>query len=331
MNHKTAKIVFLFAMIISLSSCYKEVDLLGDYKDIPIIYGFIDANDSISYLRIQKAFLSDGNIFEDAQIPDSNLYEYKLDVSIKSGNRVIKFDTTSIHDKDDGVFFSPDMPLYYAVTKDLLNTNVPLHLEVKNPKTGNIATSTANLMDASQVQFIRPTHQVSLHENFRIEYITAPDIRIYQLVIRFNYMEMRPYDTASQEFKYVDWLLPPEVSTTDLGGESMNFYFRVNTFLDNLLIKIPKTTTLHRLTGDIELIVKTSEQAFHTYYEAYQPNNSVIAYDKNYTNITNGHGLFVGKSSKTRVVRIHIFSKPLLWDLEGLNFIGSIPEEDDDW
>jgi hypothetical protein len=324
MNQYSYKLAFILLLTISISSCYNEVELLDPYKDKPIVYGLIDAADSISYIRIQKAYLSEDDVINDAQISDSNLYQHKLDVSIKSGNRVINFDTITLHNKEEGAFFNTDIPIYYAITKDLLDVNQPLELEIKNPKSGNIAKSTAHLMDASSVVVIRPSYYISLSKNTRIEYKTAADIRFYQLVIRFHYMEMLPNDSSSQVYKYVDLISEMERSDTGLGGESMNFTLYPDTFLENLLLNISPSNELERYLGRVDLIISTTEQAFYTYYQLVQPNNSIIEQPYSYTNIENGYGIFVGRSSTINTVRIEVPSKPYIMNLEGLNFIGSI-------
>lgn len=322
----TNQIKTLFALLISflLFSCDKEVELLNDYKDIPIVYGLIDVADSISYIRIQKAYLSEGDIFMDAQIPDSNLYNNKLDVSVKSGNRLIHFDTTTIYEKEDGIFFNPEYPVYYAVTKDLLDVNEPLELEIENPETRNIATATAHLMDATVIDIIRPTFYITLRKNTEIDFVTAPNIVYYQLVIRFHYMEMMPNDSSTQVYKYVDLKSEIKRSYNDLGGEKMNFKLRPSTFLDNLSIKIDHTTELERYLGRIDLIINTTEEDFYTYYNSVQPDNSILEHPKFFTNIENGYGIFAGRSKIIRTVRVEVPSKPYIMDLDGLNFIGSI-------
>jgi len=327
MKKNSFKIELLVLLTITLCSCKKEVELLDDYKDSPIVYGIIDAADSISYIRIQKTYLSKGDIFEDAQIPDSNVYNYKLDISIKSGNNIINFDTTTLHIKEYGTFFSPDIPVYWAVTKNLLDVNLPLELEIKNPKTGNIAKSTTHFTDATNVQFIRPVFSILLEEDFKIEFETAPDVWVYQLVVRYHYMEMLPNDSSSQEYKYIDIVSQVERSINANGGDVISFNFSIDYFFKSLIDNVSPSDEIERYIGDFEFIVNTTETPFYTYYRSVQPNNSILEHPKTYTNIENGYGLFVGKSSKSKIIRIGITSKPLFMDLEGLNFIGSIPED----
>ena len=116
------KIFAFLAFVITLAvftSCDKDIEINDDYKDITIIYGLLDPTDSISYLRIEKAFLSNGDIYQAAQIPDSNIFSYKLDAKLldKDGDVVVVFDTTTIYNKEEGIFYAPVMQVYYAVAE----------------------------------------------------------------------------------------------------------------------------------------------------------------------------------------------------------------------
>ena len=301
---------------------------MDDYKDHPIVYGIIDANDSISYIRIQKAFQSEGHLYEDAQIADSNIYPYKLDVSLKSGNRIIKFDTITIANKEEGTFFSPNYPIYYAPTKNLLNIDLPLELEIRNPKTGHVAKSTTKLMDASKLDIIRPVFVVSLSENFGIDYYSLENISTYQLIIRFHYMEMIPDDSSSIVYKYTDITNELRRSKTLYGEEILRNIFQPDVFFYQINKTIAPTQELVRYNGKLELIIKTIEDSFYTYSENHQASGSALEHQNIYSNIENGYGIFAGKSSKSHFVRIDNLSKLILMDLEGLNFMGSLPEEE---
>jgi len=326
MKNSAVKILYFFFLVCSILSCSKEIDLLDDYKDIPIIYGVIDAEDSISYIRIQKAYLSDGNIYESAQIADSNLYSYKLDVKIQSGNQSIIFDTITIDNKDSGLFFTPRTQMYYAVTKDLLNINQTIELEVSNPVTGNVATSSAVLPDASGIVFTHPVYFISFESDTRVDFKTLEGIRIYQLCMRFHYMEMLPNDSSTCVYKYTDWMFNFQKSRTLYGGEMISFPVKSASFYANLMNTIPPADELERYHGMIELIVYTSEESLYSYYESELPSNSVVMHKVQFTNIDNGFGVFAGMSSDNRFLRINNQSKTRIRNLEGLNFVGGLPE-----
>jgi len=61
---------------IFISNCSNEIKLSSDWKDVPVVYGLISKNDSLNYIRVEKAFLDESKSALDiARIPDSLYYE----------------------------------------------------------------------------------------------------------------------------------------------------------------------------------------------------------------------------------------------------------------
>lgn len=48
--------IFLTAFLF-FASCETDFDINADWKDITVVYGALNQNDSIHYIRIQKLFL----------------------------------------------------------------------------------------------------------------------------------------------------------------------------------------------------------------------------------------------------------------------------------
>ena len=110
----------LLACMAMFNACSTDVELYADYKDIPVVYGLIDATQDTNFVRINRAFSSSNDnpidATEVALIADSCNYPGKLDARIveyKQGygnyysptGREFVLDTLTIHDKDTGVFY----------------------------------------------------------------------------------------------------------------------------------------------------------------------------------------------------------------------------------
>ena len=67
---------FLAALIV-LSACKNEIDINAPYKDIPVVYGFLDQNQATQYIRIQKLYQNAANQTTDqgAKIADSLYFD----------------------------------------------------------------------------------------------------------------------------------------------------------------------------------------------------------------------------------------------------------------
>ena len=72
----------LLACLAMFNACSTDVELYADYKDIPVIYGLIDAEQDTNYVRINRAFSGSNdnpiNANEVALIADSCNYPGKL-------------------------------------------------------------------------------------------------------------------------------------------------------------------------------------------------------------------------------------------------------------
>ena len=118
--------LFFFSLLTVLaifSACSTDVDIYADYKDVPIVYGLLDYRADTNFIKITRAFCGTNddpiNAHEVALIADSSNYPGKLDarlVELKSTigsqyeptGREFVLDTMTIHDKEEGTFYSPD-------------------------------------------------------------------------------------------------------------------------------------------------------------------------------------------------------------------------------
>ena len=84
---KKTSVFLLLGFVISLliASCDNTLDILDDYKETPIVYGLLNKNDTVNYIRLQKGFLGAGNALLMAQYSDSIYYDTsEVDVHIYS-------------------------------------------------------------------------------------------------------------------------------------------------------------------------------------------------------------------------------------------------------
>lgn len=98
------------------SACSTDIDLYGDYKQVPVIYGLLDANADTNFVKITRAFFVEGDALQVALNPDSSNYPGKLDarlVEYCNGDSVreIVLDTITIRKKESGVFYAPAQKL----------------------------------------------------------------------------------------------------------------------------------------------------------------------------------------------------------------------------
>ena len=115
--NKIRFIILLLFISVFFVSCKTDFDITSEWKDITVVYGLLDQSDSVHLIKINKAFLGDGNALQYATIEDSSSYGNNLEVKLveKNGTSVVQdivFDTTSYYPKDSGLFYYPHQLLY---------------------------------------------------------------------------------------------------------------------------------------------------------------------------------------------------------------------------
>jgi hypothetical protein len=319
-------LLLLFLPLLFIS-CETDFELNAEWKDYTIVYGILNQNDSMHYIRIQKAFLGDGNVLHMAIEPDSNLYPGNLSVKIEewvpnlpNQPKVYVLDTISIDDKEPGVFFSPNQQLYYFQAN--LNQNANYKLIITNSNTGKVISSETGLVGDFGIS--RPVANTII--NFDIPnnptrtfaWKQAKNAGRYQMIIRFNYLEE---NTNTNEIisKFIDWNSP--VIKAGSGGGDVEIRFNNETFFTLVQTRIPFVgIDVIRYPVNIELIFLVAATELSTYIEVNEPSSSLIQEKPEYTNIENGLGVFSARFDKRSFHPLHPFTIDRLEDMEGLNF-----------
>jgi len=149
------KFYFPLVLIITLvviHGCSTKFNVGAPYKNVTVVYGFLDASDTAHYIRIQKAFLSQNkSAITMAQTADSSFYA-SLDVRINRINAVtgVLYDTIHLnrvdldlegYPKQPGTFFTA--PNYAYKFKGQLDSTYFYQLMITNLATGEIDSSDA--------------------------------------------------------------------------------------------------------------------------------------------------------------------------------------------
>lgn len=330
------KLMLLFIVFggIAFTSCDNELDINGEYQDINIIYGVLSPNSQRQYIRINRAFLTEGNVFEAASIPDSSNYPYMLNVSIQEfdeNNQLVNtfvLDTVHIR-KDDGAFNVGWQPYYYFdlpgiystiqyndMTYDTLymNPNNYFKLLIQNPRSGEISESETKMIPDFSITKPAPYNKfVSFTSDTRasVEFKSAEYGKLYEAKFIFYYREVYASNPTDTIVKEIIWNLGSVKSSRLTGGESLEIGYTPYTFFNILKSKIPELPDVTRWHGkmtsgqriDIQLVMTVGADELSTYMDVNKPSGSIIQDKPLYTNIVNGIGIFSSK----RVVRLNYY------------------------
>lgn len=342
----------IFCLLIAgtflFSGCSTDLDVIGDYKETMVVYGLLDQAQDTQYVKINKAFLGEGNAFGYAQIKDSTQYVNALSVEIRRVKNGIQLGPTiyltpTNKPKDTGIFYSGDQtnaiysfPTPSPLAANALKTDSEYELTVRNSETGTVVTSKTTLI-TDITGFDTPTPSgttfsfviIGNYPNypFVIKWNSAKNARLYQITLRLNYIDsLSTGDTLNKSIDYT----VPELRTENLDGsqtftvtlKGKDFYRYIGNSLADY------SGLVQRKAGNVELLLVAGSDQLSTYIDVNKPSTGIIQERPEYTNITNGLGLFSSRLNRAPVSRP---LDPTSWDslacgqyTKNLKFVNSI-------
>jgi hypothetical protein len=306
------KLVYLFLVslfLVSLFSCDNEVDINDEYEEISVVYGLLDVSANRHYVKITKAFLVDGSVYLGAQNASLSQYdpedlqiwmdEYSYGNYVKS----IVLDTVMVHQKDTGIFYSPDQLVYATQEGIVLNENNSYLLKIKVKSSGKLIEAQTQLIKGFAITKPLPLVKfVSFISTFpqSVEWNTTPNGKLYQFGIRYFYTEVDAQGNSTSH--QIDWSLNQLRSEDTDGGDKMIVSFLGGTFYDIVAKEVlPPTQGVYRYSDSISYIVSVADEEFTTYLDVNKPSTSIVMERPNYTNISNGIGIFASRYNSIRM------------------------------
>jgi len=336
--------LFVFASLLTFfTGCETDFDVTAPWKDITVVYGLISQNDSVHYIKVNKAFLGEGNAYTYAQIADSSSYGDNIEVTIiekaKNGStRSFACEATTVFDKEPGVFYYPEQEVYktaFRVPNNYTEQELVYSVVIRNKITGKVVTAQTPLVKDFAIETPRPGQQsidFISENNQRIKWISAKDGRRYNIAIRFLFADVMKitHDTVARS---IDWNLTSVKSTTIDGGENLEILYDPLSFYGVCKNLVPVRDSYNldyteedvdvRLADRVEFRFMVAGDELNTYMEVNEPATGIIQEKPEYTNIENGIGLFSCRFTKIASIPVGSRTQEKLVD-EDIRFIKKI-------
>lgn len=307
------RIHYIFiALLAFVSACSTDLSVIGEYEETMVIYGLLDQSQPKQYIKINKAFLGEGSAIEYAQIKDSSQYVNSLNVvlkRIKNGVELSSFTLSPDNtiSKDPGAFYGPDQAnaIYsFSSPAGTLNTDSQYELVVTNTQTGVTASAQTNLILSAKptsilspfsapaettpfFNFVLPNND---DYNYPVRWISGKNARIYQLVVRLNYVDSTTSGNITQK---LDWLFPAQKTQGLGGGENMRNDFLGQGFMQFVGNQLEPYSGLEaRKALQVELLLMAGGDDLSTFIDVNKPSTGIVQERPEYTNISNGLGVF---------------------------------------
>ena len=228
------------ALLLTLfAGCKQDFDITADYKEIPVVYGLLNQQDNVHYIRIQKGYLIDGDARVAAGVTDSVYYPDTLTVKLipyfngsPSGSAFTlnRVDGDALGLPKASGTFANSPNILYRFTGALDNTKT-YRLEVTNKSNGYKFKSKKN-EDSVDITLVKDFQinspfkaglAIGLQSEpsaFKVVWRGAENSGVYDLTVRFHYLEFKQSDNSLYRDTFVD--IPflrsyiPSSTTSDL-------------------------------------------------------------------------------------------------------------------
>jgi len=318
-------LVFVLSLIFVLQSCETDFELNTQWKDIPVVYGVLNPSSGVQHIRIQRAFLGEGNALTFTQIADSNFYDTAM-ISAKivelNENTVVRnlmLKAKKIHrdSTSQSPFYNPASPYVWvyttepypyfeieSITKDTIwfDPDHTFRIEIANKKTGKLITGTTPIV--GRVNLKTPSYDpanpyINILNNStslsNIKWTKTGDGARYESILRFYYKEYHPgaNDTTIQ---YVDMNFG-YLTAPNAGNEFVIKFFGAD-YYKSLTTKIPANRDVKRIAYRFSIIMNTIGDELKIYLDLNSPSTGLIQERPLYTNMSEGYGIFSSANSQ---------------------------------
>ncbi|MDY5969444.1 MAG: hypothetical protein SPJ13_05480 [Bacteroidales bacterium] len=346
MQMKFYTLLCILPLLGLLASCKVDFNPNGTWQEIPAVYCLLDQDDDTTFVRVQKCYLGEGNSYDYAKILDSiNYPEGRIGVYLQEWNatgwqdsnanlvavgsapvRTFQFAYAEVQ-KDSGLFNSERQPLYYYVTKGLLDSTRLYRLVVVDNANGDtLATATTSLL-RGKIKLKKPNSNVifNFNNNGVCESIWSAmgGARRYQPSIRFFYNDFK-IDSSQGDFdtiytpKHVDILFDWQKSSMD--SRTITYYFSQSRFLTTIKHALANDAHDKRLVDSVDISIRCCDEKMVQYLHSHELNNGINQSDYSYTNIDGGIGIFASRRTHlTFTVPAPVYMSNYVRNLDSLN------------
>ncbi len=296
--------IFILSAIFSFNSCKNDLDINAKWKEIIVVYGTLNPNDTVQYIRVEKAYLDPiSGALQVAKIADSLQLDSAI-VTLTSANGVDTLKQIFYVPKDSGIFANNKNPLYKTNKK--IDSNLQYRLDVWNPKTGTrVWAYTEVVMNAAISSPVRNSNSrfSCLQEFINISFVPKSNSHAYDVKMRLYYDEFSKTDTNTKVRKTADWAMVTN-QPVEAGLEVKVLIPRL-AFLQFLSSSIKADKNLYHRLSHIDMIWYGGNQTLVDYISVNQPSIGIVQKTAEYTNINGGYGIF-GSRAIQRIPNVKI-------------------------
>lgn len=289
----------LGAFVVIFYSCETDFDVNSEWQEMAVVYGLLDASLDTQYIKINKAYLGEGDAIMMAQYSDSINFkpnDLKVDLHKLAPNNdtlmSISLDTTLI-DKEEGFFSSDDNIVYRAIiTPNFLTKDFRYAISIVNLMSGNMVSADTEVISDFSFKDFSSSSKWGFYNPFFVDSakFTTKTVKwqkvqngeIYQIDVRFNYLE-------DGEPKSLVWSQAAEVF---IGSSTMQTRMEGAKFFNFLTQSLVDDNSVIREFENLDLIMTVGTEYLNDYIKVNAPLTDIVQQRPELSNINNGIGIF---------------------------------------
>ena len=311
---RVSLLVFSFYLLVSLTSCKVEFSPNAEWRDVPVVYCVMDPEEDTVWVRVQRAFLSEDNMYQYTTVADSiNYAEGQIAVHLlawRNGQLLSRWNLTytEVDGKPEGNFAGGIQPVFYCVPGEALrnDTDCVFQLVVLDSLSGDtMAQSRTSLVgfrpkvrmgnDSVEQVLISPSGSKGKEFGYRIgcrgeiKWYALPKGRRYQPILTFY------YEKAGDTFA----IRIPGTPRSD--ADNANILNSYSISQDRLLSYVKNALADNRdslyTVNNVDITIAVCNEDLNAYLNAQNAIASLGTEAQPYTNIEGGLGVFASRRS----------------------------------
>ncbi len=282
------------------TACNNDLVVIDNWKDIPVVWGFVSKSDTAHYIRVEKAFLDPNtSAYVIAQVPDS-LYYTNATVTIRRIASDEIFTLTRVDGNLEGYPRKPgdfaDAPNYlYKIKSNEIDLVPGEKYEFSLVRNGIQTPVTAETIILPAPVIRNPSLGTSLlfrtNSNFNFDWNDVPEAGLFDIRMRFHYSEKSPETGNIYIPQSIEWSVVQGEVDSKYKMDGVEFYKSINANIEDN----PQAT---RLIGNVDIIIWCGGTELQDYIQVALANTGITSTQDfpEYTNLSEGKGIFTSRN-----------------------------------
>ncbi len=300
-------------LIIGFSNCANDFELTTGETNKPVVYGFLSPKDTATYIRVEKAFVSENtSALELAQRPEELYYE-DIDVTLSSSGNT--YSLTRVDGAAEG--YPRDAGIFLNVPNYLYKLNLPagetydggeeFKLTINDNVSDTMITEvTTTIVHEPLIQFPDQDEEIEwrssnesqneIRTQWRFNNSTAA---IFDVRVRLLYQEAIDGDLNNRVNKSVVFTVLKNIEPDDEDDTSIVKELLATDILAGIKRTVDASGPGPRFFTSLEVIVDAGSKNLVSFLKVGQANTGLTgaSVPPIFSNLSNGFGLFSSRNS----------------------------------